>query len=176
MNILQNEKLKNFKRTSLPLPVYLAFLLLLSFLFSSVSFAKYISYSSASSAARVAYFDVAASALSSEALVLDMAGESNGTASCSFTVTSNSEVMVADKVSVTLPYPLPEDVQLNMSVNGTPKTAETDGLTYTFSENFSMKGSSHTWVLSFSCENAIDLTEESTISGIRIRVDAEQID
>jgi len=175
MKIIRNMKIKRINGPRLPLFMYLAYLLMISLIFSSVSLAKYVSYSSASAAARVAYFNVAASAISTDNLVLDITEEGADAASYSFTVTNSSEVLVSDKVTVWLPSALPEGVEMTMTVNGKVMVPAIEGLVYIYTEPLNFDDS-HTWVLTFSCSNEAELTEEVTLNGISIKVDAEQID
>ena len=169
-----NRKEKN--RVCLPSYVYLSYLLIVSFMFTGVSFSKYASTASGQSSARVAAFAVSVEAAAGDSLVLDASEETQNVDSYSFAVVSNSEVAVKDIVTVTLPQALPDGVNMSMSVNGELSEPICTQNMYTYSADFGFGAAAHNWTLSFSIDSELGLSEEIVLDNITIRVDAEQID
>lgn len=168
---------KENSRVRLPLQVYLSYLLIASFVLTGVSLSKYASSASAQSDARAAVFSVSVEGDTVEPLVLQASDEAQSSDSYSFKVTSNSEVLVADVVTVTLPDVLPESVSMSMTVNSETCTPECSGNKYTYVKNFGFGEESHVWTLTFSIDScSANLTEKYALDNIDIHVDAMQID
>ena len=173
----KGNKQKKMHRIRLPLHVYLSYLLVATFLFTGVSFSKYASSASAQSSAQIAAFSISVEGETSDALVLDVSDETQKSDSYSFRVTSNSEVMVTDVVTVTLPEVLPEGIHMTMTVNSEEIASDSNGGTYTFVKNFEVGEESHLWTLTFFADpDVIALGEEYVMDNIGIHVDAVQIE
>lgn len=173
-------------RRRLPLAVYLAFLLVAALAFTGASFASYKTEAASSDSARVARFAVAAAkdASQSESLTLD---SSTPSAWYKFTVSNTdangvNETATRYSVIVTLPKALPTGVTMkltrvtDMTVTEVPQSSAS-GNTYTFSDNgmlFSAADArSDIYTLTFAAQSS---AESDTLEGIKITVNAEQVD
>lgn len=170
-------------RRRLPLAVYLAFLLVAALAFTGASFASYKTETSVSDSARVARFVVTATpeANQSENLTLDSTKPS---AAYTFTVSNNegdkvNETATRYSVAVKLPQALPTGVTMKLT-RGTDTTAIANtqsGNTYTFSDDnmlFSAADArSDIYTLTFAAQSS---AESDTLEGIKITVNAEQVD
>lgn len=170
-------------RQRLPLAVYLAFLLVAALAFTGASFASYKTEAASSDSARVARFVVAAmpETNQSENLTLD---SSNPSAGYKFTVSNNdgskvNETATKYSIVVTLPAALPNGVTMTLTC-GTDTTAIANtqsGDTYTFSDDnmlFSAADArSDIYTLTFAAQSS---AESDTLEGIKITVNAEQVD
>ena len=173
-------------RRRLPLAVYLAFLLVAALAFTGASFASYKTEATGSDSARVARFVVTAAkdASQKEDLTLD---SENKSATYKFTVSNNeggkvNETATEYDVVVTLPAALPNGVTMKLTrVTGTTVTevpqSSASGNTYTFSDNgmlFSAADArSDIYTLTFAAQSS---AESDTLEGIKITVNAEQVD
>ena len=173
-------------RRHLPLAVYLAFLLVAALAFTGASFASYKTVATGSDSARVARFVVTAipETNQSENLTLD---SSTPIAEYKFTVSNNesgkvNETATRYDVVVTLPSALPTGVTMKLSrvadttVTEVPQSSAS-GNTYTFSDNgmlFSAADArSDIYTLTFAAQSS---AESDTLEGIKITVNAEQVD
>lgn len=170
-------------RQRLPLAVYLAFLLVAALAFTGASFASYKTVATGSDSAMVARFVVTAipETNQSENLTLD---SSNPSAEYRFTVSNNyggkvNETATKYSIVVTLPAALPNGVTMTLTC-GTDTTAIANtqsGNTYTFSDDnmlFSAADArSDIYTLTFAAQSS---AESDTLEGIKITVNAEQVD
>ena len=170
-------------RRRLPLAVYLAFLLVAALAFTGASFASYKTEAASSDSARVARFVVTAipETNQSENLTLD---SSNPRAEYRFMVSNNdggkvNETATKYSIVVTLPAALPNGVTMKLT-RGTDTTAIANtqsGNTYTFSDDnmlFSAADArSDIYTLTFAAQSS---AESDTLEGIKITVNAEQVD
>lgn len=170
-------------RQRLPLAVYLAFLLVAALAFTGASFASYKTEAASSDSARVARFVVTAipETNQSESLTLD---SSTPSAEYRFTVSNNdggkvNETATKYSIVVTLPAALPNGVTMTLTC-GTDTTAIANtqsGNTYTFSDDnmlFSAADArSDIYTLTFAAQSS---AESDTLEGIKITVNAEQVD
>ena len=174
-------------RRRLPLAVYLAFLLVAALAFTGASFASYKTEAASSDSARVARFVVTAipETNQSESLTLD---SSNPSAEYRFTVSNNdggkvNETATKYSIVVTLPAALPNGVTMTLTcVTDTTATEITPDIsnsnkTYTFSDDGMMfsaaVSSTDTYTLTFAAQSS---AESDTLEGIKIIVNAEQVD
>ena len=173
-------------RRRLPLAVYLAFLLVAALAFTGASFASYKTQATSSDSARVARFVVTAipETNQSEDLTLD---SSNTIDAYTFTVSNVdasgvNETATRYSIVVTLPKALPTGVTMKLTrVTDTTVTevpqSSASGNTYTFSDNgmlFSAADArSDIYTLTFAAQSS---AESDTLEGIKITVNAEQVD
>lgn len=173
----KGHELDRTRRVRLPLYVYLSYLLVATFLFTGISFSKYATTVSIQDNARVAAFSVNIDGKAAAALVLDASNETLSSNSYSFSVSSNSEVLVADIVTVTLPDELPAGIYLTMTVNSAEVISEINGSTYKFVKNFAYGEDFHLWTLTFTADqNVLEIVDIFELNNISIHVDAMQID
>lgn len=168
-------------RRRLPLAVYLAFLLLAALAFTGASFASYKTVATGSDSARVARFVVTAArdtSQTTEDLTLD---SSNTSATYTFTVSNFdtngvNETATSYDVNVVFPNAL-SGVSLTLKNGNTDITGTTtDNVTYTFKNAGAFAAGTKqndTLTLTFTAdENAAS----GSWSGIKITVNAEQVD
>lgn len=190
-NRRQKNKIK--KKARLPLSAYVTYLLIVTMIFTGVSFSKYATTASSESSARVAGFNVSVTE-KSEVLakneesnnVLELKLEDSLNSSCEFTVTSESEVATEDIVKITLPEQLPQGLKMEMEVNGEEielsevvqenETEKNDSVSYACSKLFDFGFDEHKWKLTFVADPEILVLNEDELlfSGIQIHVDVMQ--
>lgn len=169
---LWSSKVKRQANKRLPLFTYLAYLMVATTVFTGVTFSGYISTTTGSDTAKVAKFDISTAELTTEDLSLDLsATTTTESVSYSFTVASSSEIVAAYTVTVTLPSALPTGVTMTMTPVALTKVSDT---VYTCSSELGFTDI-HTWTLTFS-GSPETVEADTTLTGIRIGVTAEQID
>lgn len=172
----KGNELNRTRRVRLPLHVYLSYLLVATFLFTGISFSKYATTVSVQDEARVAVFSVSVDGEAAADLLLDISNEVQTANSYSFSVSSNSEVRVADVVTVTLPEELPAGIYLTMTADSVEVTPEINGTTYKFVKNFVYGPDSHLWTLTFIADpSVLEIVDVVELNNISIHVDAMQI-
>lgn len=180
------ENTRNKPARRLPLAVYLAFLLVAALAFTGASFASYKTEATSSDSARVARFVVTAipETNQSENLTLD---SENKSATYKFTVSNNEDGKVNETatqydVIVTLPKALPTGVTMKLTrVTDTTVTevpqSSASGNTYTFSDDGMLFSAavarSDIYTLTFAAQSS---AESDTLEGIKITVNAKQVD
>ena len=171
-------------RRRLPLAVYLAFLLVAALAFTGASFASYKTQATSSDSARVARFAVTANSVDGqrEALTLDSTYPS---ATYTFTVSNTdangvniNETATSYDVNVVFPNAL-SGVSLTLKNNTDNKDIDgttTDNMTYTFKNAGAFAAGTKqrdTLTLTFT---AAENVASGSWSGIKITVNAEQVD
>lgn len=176
MSVFNNKNSrKGSKILRLPLHTYLSYLLLATFVFTGVSFSKYSTAAVARDSGRVAAFSVGIQGEKEDvSLVLN---KEKTSATYSFTVTSNSEVRVYDRVTVKLPQALPAGVTMTATVNGSHSEPVSTDNGYVFVDSFGYGNQAHNWVLTFTADpDVVDITEDLSLNGITVYVEAAQLD
>lgn len=174
----RKQKSSNRGKFRLPLHVYLAYLLVCTFLMTGVSFSRYVSRASAGDAARVASGGITVTgAAAGTNLVLSNDQQS---ATYQFRVSNTtsgtqSEVAIRYDVVVTLDEALPDGVTVQLDRES---RSSNNGTQYTFSNVGTFPAGSspaqeHT--LTFSCNDLAPSKYDYT-TNITITVRAEQID
>lgn len=162
----------------LPLHVYLAYLLVCTFLLTGVSFSRYISSANGSDSARVAAGGITVNYSDNTNIELVQPTDPDNqteTAEFSFTVSNSaSEVAIRYDLVLTLDQALPDGV--TMALDGRPCSGNSNN-TYTFSKAGEFEAGetqTKTHTLTFSGDY-LTIQEQSTRT-ITIAVCAEQID
>lgn len=167
------ERKKPRVKLRLPLQVYLLYLLVVTFMCTGVTIAKYMTTTTNSAAARVAAFSVSASSdtpVDPQSAILDCAAQTPQI-SYNLTVSSESEVAVKYDVVITLSQPL---VGVSMTLDG--KSPTINGAVYTFRDvgQIAPAGGNNDHTLVLSADADIILSDMET--QIHVVVHAEQLD
>lgn len=176
---MKSRQTKSSKKGSrqLPLYVYLAYLLVCTFLLTGVSFSRYISSANGSDSARVAEGIVVVTHDANTTIEMDRPGGTNSTTSEEFKFrvsNSVSEVDIQYDVVVKLDEALPAGV--TMTVDGNPCSGNSNN-TYTFSSMGTFAaGEEKTNTHTLSFMGNYDVIWEQSERDITISVQAEQID
>lgn len=171
------------KRSLLSVQALLAYLLIVTLLFTGVTLARYHVSSRSRLKARAAKFEFTAQAGGNSDITL-MLDEEDSEGNYNFTVTSNSETSVIYRVTVACvgqtgdPVPLPEGVLVKMDGSQTGVIGEDGLLTFeggVFLSTDTVRTRSHK--LTFTVDEAAQQTIEQTIEQtLTVYVTCEQLD
>lgn len=170
-NIVKNSgsRVQIEKKARLPLPVWLAFLLLVTMSVGG-SLARYSSSASGSSTARVAKFEMATTGENKTIPLKAEYDTSNGT--YNFTVTNHSEVLIRYSVLIS---GVPNDVEVTMQIQGETEahnpTYNEDG-SRTFTGRELAMGTEDTCVLTFYAPQSAP----AKTAKVTVQVYTEQVD
>lgn len=155
------------RKPRVPLKALVCYLLLVAVVFSSAALARYNTTAYGTATARVAKFNVTASADGEQANSIELtAGDANSNGAYSFSVTNSSEVLVKYSVVVS---GVPANVQVSLGKENLTSQG-TGALTFTAREL--AMGATESCSLTF---HALDGAETATVD-VNVQVHVEQVD